>query len=269
MPPISEQSPRATPPSAVAHRHVPRPGVLGALLAALCLPVAAQGAASGPVSVSTQARIDVDAQGRVIDVVPDPSLPQVFHQPLKQHLAAWRFEAPVRDGVAVPATTYARLGVCAMPDAKGGMAIGFSRASHGPGADMRMYGPMPLPPFKTLERHRKFDVIATYDVMADGDLQIVSVRANGPRDRGVASVEKSVQRWLEGLRFEPERLAGTPVVTRMSLPVHFDMTPVPRGKRPEDMLRERLGETCESRLEQASRTQATMLSGPLKLIAAP
>lgn len=184
---------------------------------------AAKPSAPSATLATAQVRIDVDASGRVTAVEPTTPLPQPVVDALRGQAAGWTFEAPTRDGRPVAGTTYARMSVCAAPSPEtGGLALAIGDVQNGPGMDARMLRPSFFPPLtRAMVDLGRFDVDAVYEVGVDGRASVVSVEMTPSRPAIRRQLEGAFGKWLAPMRFEPERLDGEAVVTRMRLPVTF------------------------------------------------
>lgn len=219
-------------------------------LAALAFPIAQ--AAPRAALVETQLRIDVDAQGRVVAAEPTAALPTPVADALRRHAASWTFEAPTRGGVALPGTTYARLSVCAAPDAGGqGLVFALGPARNGPGVDERMLRPSFFPPVSdTMLALGRLEMDVVYEVGADGRASVVSLATRPDTPRARREIEVAFRRWIAPMRFQPERIDGVAVATRMHLPVTFTWERARPGARRDDLERRRVeaSPTCQALL---------------------
>ncbi len=197
---------------------------------ASCMAFAAPADAAGrdaSASFSTEVRIDVGDDGRVVDVGFDRPLTPVLESAVRSHVAAWRFAAPMRDGRAVSGTTYAYLTGCAVASPQG-LALSFAPASNGPGHGAQGIVGTHLLPIREMEPG-KFTVNVEYRVQPDGSVLVDEVRSDGRRSRAMRNFEKSIETWLAGRRFLPEKVGGEAVATRMVLPITYEISRVERG----------------------------------------
>ena len=244
-------------------------------IAAMALLITPAGAATSPTSkatlVTTQVRIDVDADGRVTTVEPTTALPQLVTDALRARAADWTFEAPKLDGRPVAGTTYARMNICAAqsPDA-GGLAFAIGDVQNGPGVDARMLRPTFFPPVTgAMLDLGKFEMDAVYEVGVDGRASVVSVEMTPSRPAIRRQLESAFRKWLMPMHFEPERLDGKAVVTRMRLPVTFTFEKAVSAPSKRELQRRIVDEnpTCQALLrgqEDADKPQVA-LDSPFRL----
>ena len=176
----------------------------------------------------TEVRIEVGQDGRVTDVVADRALAPVLATAVRRHVAAWRFDAPIRDGRPVSGTTYTYLSGCAVPSPDG-LSFAFDRATHGPGQGTQGIVGTHVMPARRLEGSFKVDL--DYRVQPDGSVVVDSVRSNGRPSAAMRAFEKDIQKWLATRRFLPEKVDGEPVVTHMAYPLTYTITRVRRGAK--------------------------------------
>lgn len=196
-------------------------GVIGT---ALWFPSAAQ-AGPDPKTALThvQVRIEVDAAGQVVSAEPTSGLPPPLVDTLRQHASTWKFEPPQRDGTPVGGTTFARMSVCAMENpATGNLSVSVGHPENGPGMDPRMLRPSFFPPVSPeLLALGRVEMEAVYEVGPDGHAQVVSVGTTPHRPRVHRELDRAFRKWIDTMRFEPERVDGKPVATRMRMPITF------------------------------------------------
>ena len=193
--------------------------ILLALSSAASVAVAAP--APDPVLTTTQVRIDVDAGGRVTAVEPTSALPAPLAGAIREHVRGWRFEAPMQAGQAVAGTTYARMSVCATANGDE-LAFSLGRPENGPGVDTRMLRPSFFPPMsRGLVDSGRMEMEVVYEVQPDGSANVVSLTTTPNRASTRREVEAAFRKWLAPMRFEPERVDGQPVATRMRMPWTF------------------------------------------------
>lgn len=230
-----------------------------ASLATLAFAPALHAADARPRSVGfeTEVRIDVGADGRVVDVGMDEKLPAVLHAPVRTHVAGWVFEAPKRNGVAVGGTTYAYLSGCAV-DSSSGVSIAFSPAKNGPGHGTRgMVGTSRFPLDRIPEPGR-YVVTADYVVQPTGRVSVEAVRTESPRNGSARSLEQAVSKWLRERRFLPEQVDGQPVATRMSLPITYTFGAAPSAQAKAD------DAACTAAAAGRSDNEAVALDSPFR-----
>ena len=231
--------------------------------------LAAEKAGETPLTViSTQARVEISAQGKVVAVQPDAKLPAAVGQAIRSTVAGWQFAAPLKDGQPVGGVTYVRLGACAA-EVDGGLKMSFDYQGNGP----RREGPLyPQPQFSggQLRPGQSAKMQLTYRVGADGVAEVESV----DRIEGKANISQafrsSLEDWIGASTFEPELVAGQPVATRMSLPFEFKMVKRDKARSrlspkafEQSLAAER--STCQAALGNARKQDnAVALDSPFK-----
>lgn len=170
--------------------------------------------------ITTQARVEVGADGRVIAVQPDTTLPAAVAQAIQRTIGAWRFAAPVRDGQPAGGVTYVQIGACAV-NVDGDMRMAFDYQGNGP----RRHGPStPRPSSSIAQQIRPGEAVKlqlTYRVGADGVATVESVDRISGKANISNAFRPAVEEWIRASKFEPELVGGEPVATRMSLPIEF------------------------------------------------
>jgi len=211
--------------------------------AALAGPAIAQDAAKQPqlIVFDTQARVEIDASGKVLSVAPDPKLLPLVANAIQSTAAALVFVPPSKDGQPVGGVTYVHLSACAAA-----VDDGFRLA-----VDYRSHGPSRAGP------------------------QVPEFEQGGARTQG--AVRESMRQWIAANRFEPELVAGIPVATRVSLPIEFivmkkPMTSGTAAMREVQALMQAgalQNTTCQAALAEASKKDTTLvLDSPFKLLPA-
>ena len=233
-------------------------GVLVAMLVAGTA-VAGESSADGLVVFSSDARVEVDAAGNVIDVREDPALPAEIGQALGAKVRGWKFDPPVRDGVTVGGVTYVRLGACAAPAEGGAYRLAFQYNGNGP--LKRDFVPLRYPK-EALTTGVEGNFEVTYRVEPDGTAIVEAIK--GPR-RELKYFKATLETWIETAAYEPELVGGQAVATRLSVPVEFNL--VDRGERaPQQDHRER--SSCQAALGKAADQDRTVaLDSPFKRLA--
>lgn len=190
---------------------------------------AGETAGAAPLTViSTQARVEISAEGKVIAVQPDPKLPAAVGEAIRKTIAGWRFAAPLKDGHPVGGVTYVRLGACAA-ELHDGLKMAFNYQGNGPRRDGP---PTPQPPFSIgkMRPGQSAKMQLTYRVGADGVAAVESM----DRIEGKANISRalrsSLQDWIAASTFSPELVAGEPVATRMSMPIEFTLLKLDRAQ---------------------------------------
>lgn len=220
------------------------------------------------VVITTQARVEVGADGKVIAVQPDAALPPAVAQAIQGTIGAWRFVPPVHKGQSAGGVTYVQIGACAL-DVNGGLRMAFDYQGNGP----RRLGPSTPRPPSSMAQIRPGETARmqlTYRVGADGVAQVESV----DRISGKAGISKafrsSVEDWIRASRFEPELVAGKPVATRMSLPIEFRVLKPERARGGAKAIEQALAAerpSCQTALGNAKKQDtAVALDSPFTLL---
>lgn len=235
--------------------------IVGVLVATLVAGTAVAGepSADGLVVFSSDARVEVDAAGNVIDVREDPALPAEIGQALDAKVRGWKFDPPVRDGVTVGGVTYVRLGACAAPIEGGAYRLAFQYDGNGP---LKLNLVAPRYPLEAVKAGVEGDFEVTYRVEPDGTAKVEAIK--GPR-RELKYFKAALETWIETLAHEPELVGGQAVATRLSVPVEFNL--VDRGERaPQQDHQER--SSCQAALGKAADQDRTVaLDSPFKRLA--
>ena len=166
----------------------------------------------------TQARVEIDAQGRVGTVTPDQTLSPAVAQAIREIVSAWQFAPPARDGQVAGGVTFLQLSACAVPvDGKYRFAVdlyGSGPARTGP--------PAPRIPDRVLRSSRSYRLRLEYRVLPDETAQIddiVFVEGDNPGDQ--SAIRESLKSWFRASTFDPKQLDGKPVATRVSMPIEI------------------------------------------------
>lgn len=220
------------------------------------------------VVITTQARVEVGADGKVIAVQPDAKLTPAVAQAIQSTVGAWRFAPPVRDGKPVGGVTYVQIGACAVT-VDGGLRMAFDYQGNGP----RRQGPSSPRPPSSIAQIRPGESVKmqlTYRVGADGVAKVESVdRISGKANISTA-FRSSVEDWIRASRFEPELVGGEPVATRMSLPIEFRVLKRDRPRGGPKAVEQAFAAerpTCQTALGNARKQdKALALDSPFTLL---
>lgn len=174
------------------------------------------------ISFSTQARVEVDGQGRVAGVTTDAALAPVFAQAVKATVEKMRFAPPMKDGRPVSGVTFVWLGACAVPEAA---SADYRFAVVYQGNGPARHGPYPRYPFEMMHAGQSAKMRLNYHILANGSAEIDAIEMTEGRGQYRALLRKTLQDWIAASTFEPEQLDGLPVTTKMSMPVEFKAGP--------------------------------------------
>lgn len=226
--------------------------IAAAAVAATALPRDARAddpVATRPLAFRAEAKVTLDAAGKPLAIEPSADLPESIRAFIRQRVATWHFSPPEQDGVTGPAVTYVRLGACAFPESGGGYRMGLDLKGNGP---LYANGPWMEPPRYPKEALiKRFDARAdvTFVIGTDGlaTLEGINYEEGGRHRRN--GFDAALREWVQGMRYEPEQLAGHPVRTRLRVPVTFSIEP--RSFSHEDFVeaeRKKIAESEECRL---------------------
>lgn len=172
---------------------------------------------------SYQAGADVDAQGKVTATQFDADVPASIANVLTAAIKQWSFVPAKRDGQAVPAHTFIRLALKALPDAQGQYSLRISFRGNGPRL-LKFVGP--VYPEVAKRTGVSGSVILAATVQPDGHLSELDISNGESRNKhALTAFERSALAAARQWRFAPEAVDGQPVATRMQIPVHFELRP--------------------------------------------
>ncbi len=197
-----------------------------ALLAALvCSEASAQAAdAAAPIPFRAMAKVWIDAAGQPGQVEATSGLPLAVRTSIERQVSAWRFQAPVVDGIPRGGMTYVSLGACAVPESDGSLRLALVYLGNGPGySDEAVMLPPPRYPQDMARKNQGGEWTVDYVVELDGSATFASVVESKPNQPYLKIVEPALREWVKSLRFVPEEVAGASVRTRVSMPVAFSI----------------------------------------------
>jgi hypothetical protein len=242
-----------------------------ATIAAGPVPVAhAEDPAQRVVAFRAEAKVTLDASGKPLAIEPSGDLPAPMREFIRQRVGTWRFSPPEQGGVTGPAVTYLRLGACAIPQADGNYRMAVDFKGNGP---LYANGPMMLPPAypkSALVRKIGAKAKVTFVVGTDGRATVEDIEYADGSNHRADGIEAALRDWVNGMRYEPEQLAGHPVRTRTTVPVVFSIAGMDfsRDKFRQE-LRERAAKSQECRLAAGDAApeglQAVALDSPVKI----
>jgi hypothetical protein len=193
------------------------PAVL-ACTVALALPA---GEAPRPVAFFAEARVEVDADGKVVKVDAAQDLPASIRTYIEQELKTWQYARRHREGETGNAATWVSLGACAVPTDKGGYTMGLAYHGNGPriagGGRWQVTSGLANAVGKS---GFEGDATVHFVVNADGTTKVESVEGLDDK-RARKAILPAVEFWLERMRFDPEEIGGKPVATRETVPLRF------------------------------------------------
>jgi len=259
--------------------------VLPLSLAFACLAAPAAFAADDTVKPAVVAfnasvRVEVDASGKPVKVEAPADLPESIRSFIEKRVASWQYQPAKQGGVPVGATTYVKVGACAIPDAtSGGYKLGVDFKGNGPRL-VSASGNLPPPqyPIEAIRKSVTGTYIVNYSIQPDGSTQVGDIElADGPK-QSAKWLRPAITRWAESLRYEPEQVNGQAVVTTMSFPVEFKITTSTKRESNETW-RARYKAELEARAMASSECQLASgasvglmpiaLDSPVKVIPTP
>lgn len=174
--------------------------------------------AEEPLIFRASAKVSVSEAGEVTSVEPDASLSSALQRAVRDEVLRYRFEPPMQAGKPVDGTTYVSLGGCAVPDGTG-YKVSLAYRGAGPQVQDGMLPP-PRYPEQAYLNGAEADAVVTYIVQPDGSVAVERIGyKRHPRSKRV--FDKTLEQWVATLRYAPETLAGTPVRTKLEVPVSF------------------------------------------------
>lgn len=192
---------------------------MGVLLAGV---VSAAGAKDAtPVTFTTTARVEVDANGKLVKVEAAQDLPEPVRAYVEQQVSQWKFAPNEREGVAGNATTWVTLGACALPQENGTYAMGIAYGGNGPriAGGGKWHAPPDLFPI-VVRSQLEGSANVNFIVNPDGTAKFVST--DGLSDGRLRNeMTRVFKRWIADYRFDPEEIGGAPVRTRATITLSF------------------------------------------------
>ncbi len=172
-----------------------------------------------------ESRVEVDAQGHVVGVRSDETLPPALASVLEQNVRKLEFAPPQKDGRAVPGVTFVRHDVCAAP-VDGAYRLAVKYRGNGPSYNIERVAP--AYPRDALRRGESSAWDVAFSVAPDGTASIDTLtRTDAPKRHQDPGFADAIKGWVSALRFQPEQLDGRPVGTRISTTVEFTVESKP------------------------------------------
>ena len=132
----------------------------------------------GVVAFNASVRVDVDASGKPVKVEAPADLPDSIRSFIEKRVASWQYQPAKAAGVPVGATTYVKVGACAIPDAtSGGYKLGVDFKGNGPRL-VSASGNLPPPqyPIEALRKSVTGTYIVNYSIQPDGSTQVGDIK---------------------------------------------------------------------------------------------
>lgn len=188
------------------------------LLLAAAAPAVADDAAK-PIAFAADAKVSIDATGKLTKVEASPDLPDAIRAYIEKRVSTWTFAPPQYDGIASAGVTYLHLGACATP-APGGYSLAIDFKGAGPGIPNGQLQP-PSYPKEAMRSGIEAKFEATYVVEPDGSATYEKSTYHGPKAH---EFEMSAKQWVKAQHFAPEEIDGKPIRSRETISFEFELT---------------------------------------------
>ena len=245
-----------------------------AVFASSNVAVAENAPAPAPKVLHFRARVDIAADGAT-RVTADESVPVALRQPIESQVGSWRFEPVLREGRPVSATTWVGALACLVPEGdKLRLSVGYE--NHGPGRPLTTQFSPSMPPGSLMRAGINTTLQVFYTVQPDGRgaFERVDFDPSVP-EQFRPWFDKTMRQMVKVQRFEPERLDGQAVATRMQVPVQMAMAPAnesrltqlrrQRAERDAQLLRDQLSPACVAAAGDAPEVPVA-LDSPVRLL---
>ena len=203
---------------------------LAALAVIACGPAAAQEPPKvlvrQPAEFAASAVVEIDPQGKVLQVEPDATLPEEVRKLLASRIAGWQFEAPRFQGRAVRARQLFQLRLQLAPTSAGGYGVRVLSAGVAP-----VMAGFALPSLRFDGHPPKGAILLAYVVSIDAEGQVADIQPawREKRPRGVRVLDSAARHAIETSPAFVRTVDGTPVACRavQLIQVSFDGTVAP------------------------------------------
>ncbi|HRO62456.1 energy transducer TonB [Thermomonas sp.] len=221
------------------------------LAVAATLPLrAAEPTQPGVLSYYLDVRVDVDAQGKVLHVEAPADFPEAVRDYVERRVATWQYLPAHENGIAVSATTWVRVGMCALPVAEG-YRMGLDFKGNGPGSLNSLTGfwSPPQYPMDAMRRGVGGSYTVHFAIQDDGSAKVTALEAEDKDGkRHLSWFRDGLNRWVSDMRYQPELVNGRPVHTEMKIRVSFrsgdDPLPTPAERQAESEARALTSREC-------------------------
>jgi len=249
-------------------------GVITLLPCMLAGPAAADETAAAPKVLHLQVRVDIAADGNGVATA-EGKVPEALRSVIEKQVDSWKFQPAMRDGLPVAATTWVRVATCMVPD---GDKVRVSSGYEGNGpyqSESVAFGTATPPPVALIRKGMATLLHVSYTVQPDGKGAFESVEFDDSvPDAFRPWFEQTMKQLVKAQRYQPERVEGVPVATRMRLPVHMELaaggasTRSQRAAmREQQQLSDQLSPACRAAAGQQPE-QAVALDSPVRLLEA-
>ena len=204
-----------------------------------------------PLSFRAEARVEVDATGKLVKVEAAQDLPEGVQDYIEQQLSRWQYRRRLGEQASGIAATWVKLGVCAVPAANGSYSMGLAFEGNGPRLQGGQSWFVTEGVANAVGRHRyEGEAKVHFVINADGSARLESIE--GLKGPGRKDIEVETKLWISRLKFDTETLDGRPVATSAVLPIVFRTSP-----RKDDQARRR-----EEALQSSQCKMASMAADP-------
>lgn len=164
---------------------------------------------------------DVDANGRITAIQVDTDVPANIADVLVSAVKHWEFVPATQDGHLVPAHTFIRAKLLAVPDNHGQDELRLAFVGNGPRLDKT--NPTPRYPPDAARAGEQAFVFLDATVQPDGSVNDMTVRSQFANSPVRPSFEHAVLTAAKDWHATAEQVDGQPVATRMRIPVNFTL----------------------------------------------
>ena len=180
------------------------------------------GKGAQPIYFRTSVKLTVDASGKVQAAEAPADMPKALRDVIEAQARDWRFQPLSTDG----GVTYALAGACAIPMQDGGYRLAVDYKANGPRVEGSNDGWLPPPryPEDAARSGQEADSVVDFTVHGDGHATLNGISYARETKMVHRYFDEAIKQWIEGMRYAPEQVNGTPVATRMRVPVDFMMT---------------------------------------------
>ena len=165
---------------------------------------------------------DVDAQGHITATQVDPDVPASIVPVLASAVKQWQFTPAKLNGQPVPAHTFIRAKLQALPNTSGQYSLHISFMGNGPRLDN---GTPPQYPADAIRRRKTAFIILDATVQPDGHLTDMTTSSKFADWPVLPSFKDAVLTAAKHWHAIPEQVDGQPVATHLRIPVNFNLNP--------------------------------------------
>lgn len=175
-----------------------------------------------PIYFRTSVKLTVDASGKVQAAEALARMPKALRDVIEERARDWDFQ-PLSTGGGV---TYALAGACAIPMQDGGYRLAVDYKANGPRVEDSDDGWLPPPryPKDAARSGQEAESVVDFTVDVDGRATLNGISYVRDTKMTHRYFDETIKQWIENMHYSPEQVAGTPIATRMQVPVNFMMT---------------------------------------------